>query len=278
MRHANQTTDATRVLLVADAWAQTRTGNLDGSVLLHEVLPAFDGIGERHVVERVVSILYDLADVIDGTVRGLALNAYVRARLHAAARGASSNATNEERLLCSAARSPQRFRRSRRRRRARKEARRRRKITRANDKSVDIDYGQLSVEVAARTADPAALRKEAEAEVTPQAHALAMRAAAGVIDPTRSPCAARLDAHAVGEAPRRSSRSLGRFVSRHRIALTSRSRGRTITGMVFERNCPAHSRAVSSASPDSHAPIKGSRNHVHSTHKKLRRSRGPKDR
>ncbi len=180
MRHANQTTDATRVLLVADAWAQARTGNLSAQALLRDVLPAFDGIGERHVVERMVSILYDLSDVIDDA-SWPSFTAYVRARLAPQLARVDRSTDEDGRLL-------------------------RRSLTaalvdlgedaalanklegvsksfRAGAKNVDIDYGQLAVEVAARTADPAALRKEAESELTPQAHALAMRAAAGVIDP-----------------------------------------------------------------------------------------------
>jgi len=180
MHHANQATDATRVLLLADAWAQTRAGKLTPYTLLREVLPAFDGIGERHVVERLVSILYDLSDVVDDDAWP-AYTAFVRARLAPQLARVEHPRDEDARLL----------------RRTLvaalvdlgEDAALAKKIEgvakafRAGDKSVDADYGQLAVELAARTADPAALRKDAEAQTTPQAHALAMRAAAGVIDP-----------------------------------------------------------------------------------------------
>lgn len=179
----SSTTDATRVLVLADAWAQTRAGKLSGAVLLRDVLPAIDRMTERHTVERLVSILYELADVVDDATWP-AFSAYVRARLapHLARveHPAPANAEDarllrrtlllaevdlggDEALVKKLAGVAKAFH--------------------AGDKSIDSDYGQVAVEIAARTADPATLRKEAEAPLSPEDHALAMRAASGITDP-----------------------------------------------------------------------------------------------
>ena len=50
-------------------------------------------------------------------------------------------------------------------------------------KAVDPDYGQVAVELSARTGDAATLRHAVETSTSPQAHVIALRAAAGVIEP-----------------------------------------------------------------------------------------------
>ena len=175
---------STRVAALADAWAQTRSGKLDADVLLKDVLPAVDRETDRRVIERLSSILYDLSDIIDDATWP-PFAAYVRARVtpHLARLDKIGEAKLDEdqRLL-------------------------RRSLTyaavdlgddaalakklegvakafRAGDKSVDADYGQVALELTARTADPAELRRAVEAAGTPQAHAIALRAASGVTDP-----------------------------------------------------------------------------------------------
>ncbi len=175
---------STRVAALADAWAQARTGKLDAGVLLKDVLPAVDRETDRRVIERLTSILSDLSDLIDDATWP-AFSAYVRARVapHLARLDKIGEAKLDEdqRLL-------------------------RRSLTntavdlgedaalakklegvakafRAGDKSVDADYGQVALELTARTADPAELRRAVESATTPQAHAIALRAASGVVDP-----------------------------------------------------------------------------------------------
>ena len=173
-----------RVTALADAWAQARTGKLDAGVLLKDVLPAVDRETDRHVIERMSSILYDLSDLVD-EASWPAFSAYVRARVapHLARldRAGDAKLDEDQRLL----------------RRSltyaavdlgedaalAKKLEAVAKAFRAGDKTVDADYGQVALELTARTADPAALRKAAESATTPQEHAIALRAASGVVDP-----------------------------------------------------------------------------------------------
>ncbi|HEY2368987.1 MAG TPA: M1 family aminopeptidase, partial [Polyangiaceae bacterium] len=175
---------STRVAALADAWAQARTGKLDAGVLLKDVLPAVDRETDRRVIERLSSILYDLSDLVDDATWP-AFSAYVRARIapHLARldRVGEAKLDEDQRLL----------------RRTltyaavdlgedaalAKKLEAVAKAFRAGDKSVDADYGQVALELTARTADPAELRKAVESATTPQAHAIALRAASGVTDP-----------------------------------------------------------------------------------------------
>jgi alanyl aminopeptidase len=184
MRGWDTASASTRVAALADAWAQARMGKLDGGVLLKDVLPAVDRETDRHVIERLSSILYDLADIVDEATWP-AFAAYVRARVapHLARldRIGEGKLDEDQRLL----------------RRSltyaavdlgddaalAKKLEAVAKAFRAGDKSVDADYGQGALELTARTADPAELRKAVEAATTPQAHAIALRAASGVTDP-----------------------------------------------------------------------------------------------
>ncbi len=175
---------ATRVAALADAWAQARSGKLDARVLLRDVLPTVDRDTDRRVIDRLTSILYDLSDIVDDATWP-AFSAYVRARLapHLARleRVGEAKLDQDQRLL-------------------------RRSLTyaevdlgedaallkkldavatafRAPNESIDSDYGQVALELTARSADPAVLRKAVELAPTPAAHAIALRAAAGVVDP-----------------------------------------------------------------------------------------------
>ncbi len=173
-------TDATRVAVLADAWAQARAGKLSGEILLRDVLPAIDHETERHVVDRLISILYDLSDLVDDATRP-AFATYVRARLEPhLARVERATGDEDARLL-------RRFLTYAEIELGEDSALAKKlegvaKSFRANDKSVDVDYGQVAVELAARTGDPAELRRAVESAQTPQAHALALRAASGVVD------------------------------------------------------------------------------------------------
>ncbi len=177
-----QASPATRVGILADAWASVRAGKLDGRAFLVDVLPAIDRQTDRRVIEKLTGILYELGEIVDEPTWP-AFSAMVRARLapHIARleRIPEAKLDEDERLL-------------------------RRTLTYAEvdlgddttlvtkldaiaksfaaGKAVDPDYGQVAVELAARKRDPAELRKAAEASGSPQAHALALRAAAGVID------------------------------------------------------------------------------------------------
>ena len=171
----------TRLDAVADAWAEARAGKLDGKVLLRDVLPALDRETERHVVERLVNVLFDLGDVVDDA-SWPAFQAYARARIAPhLQRLERSHATDDDRLL--------------RRTLAwadvmlggddayAKKLARVAKSWAAGDKTIDADYGQIATEIAARFESPAALQKAVETAATPPAHSLALRAASGVVTP-----------------------------------------------------------------------------------------------
>jgi len=175
---------STRLVALADAWAQVRAGKLDGAVFSRDVLPAIDRETDRRVIERLSSILYDMSDIVDEATWP-AFASYVRARLapHLARldRIGEAKLDEDQRLL----------------RRSltyaavdlgddaviAKKLEAVAKAYRAGDKTVDADYGQAALELTARTADPAELRKAVETATTPQAHVIALRAAAGVTDP-----------------------------------------------------------------------------------------------
>ena len=173
---------ATRIAILADAWAETRTGKLGADVLLRSVLPVVDGERDRHVIEQLVGILYSLSEVVDDASLP-AYAAYVRARLdpHLRRLRAQGKLDDDARLL-------------------------RRTLTYAaidlgddaallrtvsadaktfarDPKAFDADYGQTAVELAARTQTPADLQRALVEAKTPQDHALALRAASDVVDP-----------------------------------------------------------------------------------------------
>jgi alanyl aminopeptidase len=175
---------STRIAALADAWAQARMGKLDGGVLLKDVLPAIDHETDRRVIERLSSILYDLSDLVDDATWP-AFSAYVRARI--APHLARLDKIGEQKLD-----EDQRLLRRNLTYAAvdlgedvalAKKLEAVAKAFRAGDKSVDSDYGQVALELTARTADPAELRKAVETATTPQAHAIALRASSGVTDP-----------------------------------------------------------------------------------------------
>ena len=182
MKKLDAADDTTKIAIIADAWAQTRAGKLNGRVLLADVLPAIDRETERHVIERLVSILYELSELVDDATWP-AFSTYVRARLgpHLAQIPAGT-VDDEQRLL-------------------------RRTLTYAEvdlgedaallkkldgvakafqsaaSATLDPDYGQVALELAARSGDPKELQRAVETAATPQAHAIALRAAAGVVEP-----------------------------------------------------------------------------------------------
>jgi alanyl aminopeptidase len=174
---------STRIAVLADAWAQTRAGKLDAGVLVRTVLPAVDSERDRHVIERLVGILYDLSEAVDDATLP-AFATYVRARLapHLRRLHGRTRSTDDDRLL-------------------------RRTLTYAaidlgedgallrsvaadgatfsrDTKSFDADYGQAAVELGARLAAPSELQRALADAKTPQDHALALRAASDVVDPT----------------------------------------------------------------------------------------------
>jgi aminopeptidase N len=173
-----------RVAALADAWAQARMGKLDAGVLLKDVLQDVDRETDRRVIERLTSILNDLSDLVDDATWP-AFSTYVRARVapHLARLDKIGEAKLDEdqrllrRTLTSVAVD------------LGEDAALAKKLEgvakafRAGDKSVDADYGQVALELTARTADPAELRRAVESATTPQAHAIALRAASGVVDP-----------------------------------------------------------------------------------------------
>ncbi len=181
MKKAELADTPTRLAIVADAWAQVRAGKLEARTLLGDVLPTIDRETDRHVIERLVGILFELSDLVDEPTWP-AFAGYVRARLspHLARLAAVASLDEEQRLL-------------------------RRTLTyaevdlgddaallkrldavakafRAGDKKVDADFGQVAVELVARSGDPKELQRGVETATSPQAHALALRAAAGVVD------------------------------------------------------------------------------------------------
>ena len=173
---------ATRVAVLADAWAQTRAGKLDAEVLMRTVLPAVDSERDRHVIEQLIGILYALSEAVDDAALP-SFSAYARARLepHLRRLRAQAKLDDDARLL-------------------------RRSLTYAaidlgddaallrtvtvdattfgrDPKAFDPDYGQAAVELAARTKPPAELQRALAEAKTPQEHALALRAASDVVDP-----------------------------------------------------------------------------------------------
>ena len=173
---------STRVAALADAWAEVRAGKLDGGVFLRDVLPSLDREDERHVVQRLTNILYDLADVVDDAAWP-AFTRYARARIapHLARLERARKLDEDQKLL----------------RRtlvyaevalgeddalAKKLAVVAKKFA-AGDQSIDADYGQIAIQIAARFETPAALQQAFTTAATPQAHALALRAASGVNTP-----------------------------------------------------------------------------------------------
>ncbi len=172
----------TRVAALADAWAQVRSGKLGGDVLLREVLPAMDRETERHVVERLTNLLYEIAETVDEPTWP-SFAAYVRARLapHLARLDRKARLDDDEKLLrrsllqADVALGEDDAMAKKLDAVAKKFA--------AGDKTIDADYGQVATEVAARFQTPAALQKAVESAATPPAHALALRAASGVNTP-----------------------------------------------------------------------------------------------
>jgi alanyl aminopeptidase len=183
LKKLDDVSPGTRVATLADAWAAVRAGKLDGRALLRDVLPALDRETDRHVLERLVNVLFDLSEVVDPSTWP-SFAAYVRARLapHLARLArARAGSVDDDRLL--------------RRTLAyadvalgddaafAKKLERVAKAYAAGDKSVDADYGQVATEIAARFETPAELQHGVESAATPQAHAIALRAASGVVAP-----------------------------------------------------------------------------------------------
>ena len=195
MKRIGDPSAATRVAALADAWAQTRAGKLDAKVLLHDVLPAFDHETERHVVERLVNVLFDVSETVDDATWP-SFAAYARARIaphlarleHARKPDAAclrrpgcAGSVDDDRLL--------------RRTLAyadvvlgddtafAKKMAGVAKAWAAGDQSVDADYGQVATEIAARFQTPAQLQHAVASASTPEAHGIALRAASGVVAP-----------------------------------------------------------------------------------------------
>jgi alanyl aminopeptidase len=172
----------TRIAALADAWAEARAGKLDGKTLLRDVLPAVDRESERHVVDRLVSVLFDLSEVVDdATWPAFARYAHARIAPHLARLERAHKLDDDDKLL--------------RRTLAwadvslgdddalAKRLQRVAKAWAAGDKSIDADWGQVATEIAARFETPAELQHAVETASTPQAHARALRAASGVVAP-----------------------------------------------------------------------------------------------
>ena len=164
---------------LADMWAQARAGKLSATLLLRIALPQIDKETDRRVIEKLVSVLFELAEIVDDATWP-SYSAYVRARLapHLARLDKIPEAKldDDQRLL-------------------------RRTLTYAqvelgedaalqkkmegiakNPHPPDPDYAQVARELAARTTDAAVLRAAVEQATTPQDHAIALRAASGVTD------------------------------------------------------------------------------------------------
>ncbi|HEY1956576.1 MAG TPA: M1 family metallopeptidase [Polyangiaceae bacterium] len=176
------TSPGTRVAALADAWAEVRSGKLDAGVLLREVLPAIDREDERHVVERLTSILFDLADVVDAATWP-AFEAYAHARIapHLARLDRARKLDDDQKLLRSSL-SYADVALGVNEALAKKLAVVAKKFA-SGDASIDVDYGQIATEIGARFETPATLQQAVTSATTPQAHALALRAASGVTTP-----------------------------------------------------------------------------------------------
>ncbi len=170
----------TRVSVLADAWAQTRAGKLDAEVLLRLVLPTVDADRDRHVIEELVGVLYGLREAIDEPSLP-AFAAYVRARIDPHLRALHGKPLDDDgrllrrtltwtavdlgqdsALLHAVATDAKVFER--------------------DPSAFDPDYGQIAVELAARTRSPAELQRALADAKTPQEHSLALRAASDVVD------------------------------------------------------------------------------------------------
>jgi aminopeptidase N len=81
-----------RIVVLTNAWAQVRSGDLDTSVVL-DMLPAFDADHERHVVGTIVTILSHMSDGIVDDASRAAFESYVRARLGGHARAYAAKKT-----------------------------------------------------------------------------------------------------------------------------------------------------------------------------------------
>lgn len=184
MKRLTDASPATRVAALADAWAETRAGKLDGAALLHDVLPAFDRETDWRVVERLVNVLFDLSAVVDDATWP-SFAAYARSRIapHLARLDGARKLDDDERLL--------------RRTLAyadvtlgddadyAKKLAGVAKAWGAGDRSIDADYGQIATELAARFRAPGELQRDVASAKTPEARILALHAAAGVVDPAK---------------------------------------------------------------------------------------------
>ncbi len=180
---------ASRIGFVSNLWAQVRAGDSSPDVLL-DALPAFDGDTERHVLDQLVDVLYEVDQALVDSASRPAFRAYVAARMagHKRALGwaprpnereTSDRALARDRVLLAMgqlARDPATLR----------EAEERAASWLRDPSGVDPEVAGTALRVASVTAGAArfeALRAAARTARTPLDRVLALRALGAMDDP-----------------------------------------------------------------------------------------------